>query len=184
MKNLRFSFPLKIWNLWAIFLFSFYFHKKKITFFRCWYPRTRREVHHHLCVPTLWRISRTSCWSSTLWCGGPKTPATVPRSRQLTTSMDQGKYRHHASKSSVILRNFDISILIIIHPFFTINTWQVHPVFVKLSKIYLFHLPWAAPFCNFSTNFVVDKNTSFLLYFYNFTIMGSKNTIIFYLESD
>ena len=98
------------WRNWIFFFvenFKFKsnfsdFHKKKIIFCRCWYPRTRREVHHHLCVPTLWRVPRTTSRSSTVRCGSPKTPATVPRSRQLTTSMDQGKYRHHASKCSVI----------------------------------------------------------------------------------
>ena len=34
-----------------------------------------------------------------------------------------------------------------------------------------FHLPWAAPFCNFLKNFL-DENTSFALHFYNFTTRG------------
>ena len=45
-----------------------------------------------------------------------------------------------------------------------------------------FHLPWAAPFCNFSKNFF-DKNTSFVLYFWNFTTRGLNNSINFYLET-
>ena len=64
---------------------------------RCWYPRTRREVHHYVRFTALWRVPRTTTRSSSLRCRSTKTPATVPRSRQFITSVDQGTDRHYAS---------------------------------------------------------------------------------------
>ena len=64
---------------------------------------------------------------------------------------------------------------------FTQFLWKVENI-KNCKKSANFHLHWAAPFCNFSKKIFIE-NTSFVLYFHNFTTRGLNNSINFYLES-
>ena len=75
------------------------------------------------------------------------------------------------------------------HPIFTTRTWPVHLVFVKsrkyskLSKICKFSPALSRPISKFFKE-IFEKNTSFVLIFYDFNTKGLNNLINFYLKSD